>query len=204
VVDTGSGNLRSVYKALALAGGTPVITSEPDVVAKADKIVVPGQGTFGGCMAGLERDGGGLRQALLETVKRGTPYLGICLGLQVLFDASEEAPDVPGLGLVPGEVVRFRVPPPLKIPHMGWNACSRGPAASYASILADTPDETWFYFVHSYYPAPALAAEVALHTWHGHTICAAVARDNIFACQFHPEKSQQAGHALLSRFVHKS
>ncbi len=206
IVDTGSGNLRSVEKALALSGAEPVVTSDADAVAGADKIVVPGQGAFGGCVAGLERGGGGLRQAVLEAVKRGRPYFGICLGLQVLFETSEEDPTCRGLGLLPGKVVRFPHgvgvgEPRLKIPHMGWNACAHGAAAGRSAVLAGTPDGTWFYFVHSYYPAPADGGDVALEAEHGVRFCAAVARDNVFACQFHPEKSQQAGLALLSRFV---
>ncbi len=201
VVDTGSGNLRSVEKALERAGGDPVITSDPSVVAGADKVVVPGQGAFGGCVAGLERGGGALRQAVLESVRKGKPYFGICLGLQVLFDGSEEDPSCKGLGLLPGKVVRFKANPPLKVPHMGWNACGRGPAVTRTKVLADTPDQAWFYFVHSYFPAPSDPADVALAAEHGVRFCAAVARDNIFATQFHPEKSQAAGLGLLTRFI---
>jgi imidazole glycerol-phosphate synthase subunit HisH len=199
VVDTGSGNLRSVEKALTAAGADVVVTGDPDRVTGADKIVVPGQGAFGGCVAGLERGGGALKQAVLESVRAGKGYLGICLGLQVLFEGSDEDPSCQGLGLLPGRVARFDLTPPLKVPHMGWNSCHRGPAAS--PVLADTPDGSWFYFVHSYFPVPADARDLALEAEHGVKFCAAVARDNIFACQFHPEKSQQAGLALLSRFV---
>jgi glutamine amidotransferase len=201
VVDTGSGNLRSVEKALAAAGGRAAITSDPDAVARADKIVVPGQGAFGGCVAGLERGGGALKQAVLEQIRRGTPYLGLCLGLQILFEGSEEDPSCRGLGIVPGQVVKFVLPKPLKVPHMGWNACTRAAAAAGTPVLRGTPDGSWFYFVHSYYGAPADPRHVALEAEHGVRFCAAVARDNVFACQFHPEKSQQAGLSLLSRFV---
>jgi len=201
VVDTGSGNLRSVEKALFTAGGRATITSDPDLVARAAKIVVPGQGAFGGCVAGLERGGGALKQAVLEQIRKGTPYLGICLGLQILFEGSEEEPGCQGLGIIPGKVVRFGVKPPLKIPHMGWNACARGEAADRSAALRDTPEGSWFYFVHSYFPAPANAADVALSAEHGQRFCAAVARDNVVATQFHPEKSQHAGLSLLSRFV---
>jgi glutamine amidotransferase len=201
VVDTGSGNLRSVEKALATAGGEASITSDPDAIARADKIVVPGQGAFGGCVAGLERSGGALKQAVLEQIRRGTPYLGLCLGLQILFDGSEEDPTCRGLGIVPGKVVKFAVPLPLKVPHMGWNACARAAAAERTTVLGDTPDGSWFYFVHSYYAAPADPRDVALEAEHGVRFCAAVARENVFACQFHPEKSQHAGLSLLSRFI---
>jgi glutamine amidotransferase len=201
VVDTGSGNLRSVEKALATAGAHATITGDPDVIARADKIVVPGQGAFGGCVAGLERAGGALRQAVVESIRRGTPYLGICLGLQILFDGSEEDPSCRGLGVIPGQVVKFKIAPPLKVPHMGWNACARGPAAERSPVLGDAPDHSWFYFVHSYFPAPADPRDVALEAEHGQRFCAAVARDNVVAMQFHPEKSQHAGLSLLSRFV---
>jgi glutamine amidotransferase len=201
IVDTGSGNLRSVEKALTVAGADAGVTADPDAVLRADKIVVPGQGAFGGCVAGLSRDGGALRAAVLETIRKGTPYLGLCLGLQILFDESEETPGCAGLGIIPGKVVRFRLAPPLKVPHMGWNDCHHGPAAAGNRALADTPDGTSFYFVHSYYAAPTDRAHVALEAEHGVRFCAAVAKDNVFACQFHPEKSQTAGLGLLGRFV---
>jgi glutamine amidotransferase len=199
VVDTGSGNLRSVEKALTVAGGDVVVTADADRIARADKLVVPGQGAFGGCVAGLDRGGGALREAVLESVRAGKPYLGICLGLQVLFETSEEDTSCRGLGVLPGSVRRIPAAPGLKIPHMGWNRTRRGPAPT--DVLAATPDGTYFYFVHSYFPAPARAEDVALSTEHGVEFCVAVARDNVFACQFHPEKSQSAGLALLGRFV---
>lgn len=201
IVDTGSGNLRSVQKALEAAGGIAHVTADPDAVAKADKVLVPGQGAFGACMIGLGRDGGALQQAVLETIKRGVSYFGVCLGLQVLFDASDESPNTAGLGVIPGRVVKFQVPAPLKVPHMGWNPCTRGPAATAAAILARTPADTSFYFVHSYYAVPDDAHVVALQSDHGTPFCAAISRDNIFACQFHPEKSQTAGLNLLRQFV---
>jgi glutamine amidotransferase len=214
VADTGSGNLRSVEKALAAAGADVVVTADPEALARADKLVVPGQGAFGGCMAGLERDGGALRQAIVATIAAGKPYLGICLGMQILFERSEEEPGCAGLGVLPGEVRRFVPSPGLKIPHMGWNAThgtERAPDAAAArqeigrsassQVLAQVPDGTYFYFVHSYFAAPSRPEDVALTARHGVAFCAAVARDNVFACQFHPEKSQAAGLALLSAFV---
>ncbi|HXI58875.1 MAG TPA: imidazole glycerol phosphate synthase subunit HisH [Polyangia bacterium] len=210
VADTGSGNLRSVEKALAMAGADVIVTTDADQVAAADKVVVPGQGAFGGCVAGLARDGGALGQAVLQAIRAGRPYLGICLGLQVLFEGSEEDPTCRGLGVLPGQVRRFAERPGLKIPHMGWNATRPGPTSTTAltssqsapsPVLAQTSPGTFFYFVHSYYADPARPADVALETEHGIRFCAAVARDNIFACQFHPEKSQQAGLALLRSFV---
>ena len=201
IVDTGSGNLRSVEKALAVAGGDGFVTRDADQVAAADKVVLPGQGAFGAYVAGLAREGGALRDAVLAALGAGKPYLGICMGLQVLFEGSEEEPGCAGLGVLSGHVVKFKIAPPLKVPHMGWNACRRPAGAASSPLLADTPDGTYFYFVHSYYPLPARPSDVALYADHGGGFCAAVARDNLFACQFHPEKSQRAGHALLLRFV---
>jgi imidazole glycerol-phosphate synthase subunit HisH len=201
IVDTGSGNLRSVEKALTLAGAEAVVTHDADRIAGADKIVVPGQGAFGACMAGLTREGGALREAVLSAIRAGKPYLGICMGLQVLFESSEEEPGCPGLGVFRGHVEKFKIAPPLKVPHMGWNGCHRNPTGTGSPVLENTPDGTYFYFVHSFYPVPQEPREVALYSDHGGRFCAAVARDNLFACQFHPEKSQRAGLALLSRFV---
>ena len=201
IVDTGSGNLRSVEKALARAGGNPFVTGHADDLPKADKIVVPGQGAFGACMAGLAKEGGALREALLASIKRGVPYLGICMGLQVLFDSSEEEPGCPGLSVLPGKVVKFQIPAPLKVPHMGWNACYRPAGRAELPVFSNTPDNTYFYFVHSYFPVPDRPGDVALYSHHGQEFCAAVAKDNLVASQFHPEKSQQAGLTLLSRFL---
>ena len=206
VADMGSGNLRSVEKALARAGADVVVTAHAEEIARADKVVVPGQGHFGACMAGLDREGGALRGAILEALRAGKPYLGICLGLQVLFDSSEEVAGCAGLGVLPGVVRRFPADPTLKVPHMGWNRAVRprdrdGAGVAPPAALAQVPDGTFFYFVHSYFPVPARAEDVALEAEHGIRFCAAVARDNIFASQFHPEKSQDAGAALLSAFV---
>jgi imidazole glycerol-phosphate synthase subunit HisH len=199
VADLGSGNLRSVEKALGAVGGGGVVTADPDAIARADKLVVPGQGAFGACIAALSREGGALREAVVEFIASGRPYLGICIGMQVLFDASEEDPSCRGLAIFPGRVRKLRAAPGLKIPHMGWNRTQRGPAAT--PLLGDEAGGTFYYFVHSYVPEPARPDDVALSSDHGVTFCAAVARDNVFACQFHPEKSQAAGLALLGRFV---
>jgi glutamine amidotransferase len=199
VADTGSGNLRSVEKALAAAGAEVIVTADAERLARADKIVVPGQGAFGGCVSGLDRGGGALREAVMESIRAGKPYFGICLGLQVLFDASEEDLTCRGLGVFPGRVRRIPDAPGLKIPHMGWNRTRRGPAQT--DVLSTTPDGTYFYFVHSYYPQPERREDCGLSTEHGIELCVAAARDNVFGCQFHPEKSQSAGLALLRRFV---
>jgi glutamine amidotransferase len=199
VADSGSGNLRSVEKALAVVGADAVVSSDADTVARADRLVVPGQGAFGACAIGLDQGGGALRQAVLEVIRAGRPFFGICIGMQLLFESSEESPGVPGLGVLPGRVVRFAEHPGLKIPHMGWNRTARGPA--HSTSVREVPDGDFFYFVHSYYPAPERPGDVALTSEHGLPFTAAVARDNVFACQFHPEKSQGAGLALLRQFV---
>ncbi len=191
ILDACSGNLRSVERALAHVGGDVTVTRDPDVVRRADKIVVPGQGAFGVFMRGLAERG--LGEALRERIAAGTPYLGICLGLQILFEHSEEG-DCAGLGVLRGRVTRL-VPgdPALKIPHMGWNQVrghSRG-----------IDDGAYVYFVHSYRAEPADESIVALVAEHGVTFCAAIAHGNLFACQFHPEKSQAVGLRLLRAFV---
>lgn len=201
IVDACSGNLRSVERALGRAGGHPIVTRDPDVVRRADKIVVPGQGAFGVFMRGLaERDLGG---ALREAIADGRPYLGICLGLQVLFESSEEVfsgePPAAGLGVLAGRVVRLRPPSPeLKVPHMGWNRVRRLRAEP---LLAGVPDEAHVYFVHSYHALPDDRGLVALEADHGGPITAAIRKDHLFACQFHPEKSQAVGLAILRNFV---
>jgi len=200
VADLGSGNLRSVEKALAAVGARVSISADAETVGRADRLVVPGQGAFGACAAGLDRGGGALREAVRAVIDAGRPFFGICIGMQLLFESSEENPDAPGLGILPGRVRRFADRPGLKIPHMGWNETHRGPAAARGPATA-VPDGSHFYFVHSYYPDPARAEDVALTSDHGAPFCAAVGRDNVFGCQFHPEKSQAAGLALLRSFV---
>jgi glutamine amidotransferase len=200
VADLGSGNLRSVEKALAAVGARVAISADAETVAHADKLVVPGQGAFGACAAGLDRGGGALRQSVMSVIRGGRPFFGICIGMQLLFEASDENPDARGLAVLPGRVRRFADQPGLKIPHMGWNQTRRGPAGA-AGPAAGVADGACFYFVHSYFPDPARAEDVALSSQHGVDFCAAVARDNVFGCQFHPEKSQAAGLALLRSFV---
>ena len=193
ILDVCSGNLRSVERALAHVGGNVVVTRDAEVVRKADKLVVPGQGAFGVFMAGLAARG--LGDVLRERIAAGTPYLGICLGLQVLFEHSEEG-DCAGLGVLRGNVTRL-VPgdPALKIPHMGWNRVVAKQA------VPGIDDGTYFYFVHSYRVVPSDAGITALEATHGVPFCAAIRKDNLFACQFHPEKSQAVGQRLLKTFV---
>jgi glutamine amidotransferase len=195
VVDSGAGNLRSVERALAHAGGAPVVTRDPDVVRRADRVVVPGQGAFADCMAAMNRSG--LGEAVRESIRAGVPYLGICLGLQILFDDSDEHGPVAGLGILGGHVVRFPAGP-LKVPHIGWNQVQ---ASGEEPLLRGIPRDAHFYFIHSYVAVPAEGRQVALTCDYGGPFCAAVRMDNLFACQFHPEKSQAVGLRLLGNFV---
>ena len=189
------GNLRSVSKALEhVAPSAEVLaTADPAVIRSAERVVVPGQGAMPDCMRQLAASGA--REAVIEAAG-AKPFLGICIGLQMLFERGEEG-DTRGLGLLPGNVPRFRVSG-LKIPHMGWNeVLQRRPHALWAGI----PDRSRFYFVHSYFPAPRDEGVTAATCVYGMPFTCAVARDNIFAVQFHPEKSQSAGLQLLSNFV---
>lgn len=202
ILDVGMGNMRSVARALERAGASPRITGDADAVAKAERLVVPGQGQFRDCASALS-GGSGLGEAVRAFVASGRPYLGICLGMQALFASSEEAPGCAGLAVFGGEVRRFardlRDPAsqvPLKVPHMGWSEIRTTRAHS---MLAG--DDRWFYFVHSYVCVPDDASLVAATADHGGDFCAAIARENVFACQFHPEKSGAAGHALIERFL---
>jgi glutamine amidotransferase len=196
IVDVCSGNLRSVEKALEAVGGDVTVTRDPDVVRKADKVVVPGQGAFGAFTHHLAERA--LEAPLREVIARGTPFLGICLGLQVLFDESEEQGPQRGLGIVGGKVTRFAAAPGLKVPHMGWNQVRRVRADALAGALADGAH---VYFVHSYRVVPDDPAVTVLTSDHGGGFCAAIRKDNVFAVQFHPEKSQRVGLALLEAFV---
>jgi glutamine amidotransferase len=202
VIDYGMGNLRSVSKAIehVAPGCSVVVTGDPAQVAAARRVVFPGQGAMPDCMREMEARG--LRRVLLDAA-REKPFLGICIGLQMLFEHSEEG-DTPGLGLLPGRVLRFpaeRMKTPggekLKVPHMGWNEVEQVPHALWAGI----PDRSRFYFVHSYYPEPADAGLVAGWSAYPFRFACAAARGNVFAVQFHPEKSHVAGLRLLANFV---
>ncbi len=210
IVDVCSGNLRSVERALERVGASCVVTRDPEVVRRADKIVVPGQGAFGVFMRSLgER---GLGDVLREAIASGRPYLGICLGLQVLFDDSEEreagptteaaaAPTCAGLGILRGHVKRLRpTDPRLKVPHMGWNQIVLT-GNRPEPLLAGIADGSHVYFVHSFHAVPEDRSLIALEAHHGVAITAAVRKDNLFACQFHPEKSQAIGLQILRNFV---
>ncbi|MET0287168.1 MAG: imidazole glycerol phosphate synthase subunit HisH [Polyangiales bacterium] len=196
IADLGLGNLRSVARAVERAGGVATLTADPDALRRADKVIVPGQGAFRDSAIALER---GFGPALREILRAGTPFLGICLGMQVLFDGSDEAPGAAGLGHFGGQVKRFAKPlldadgTSLKVPHNGWNEVE----GSHPAL----PPKAWFYHTHSFVCVPDDPSLIVGRVHYGVDFCAAVARDNVFACQFHPEKSQEEGHLLLSRFV---
>ena len=196
VIDYGMGNLRSVCKALEFVGARPVLISDPAGLKGAGGIVFPGQGALGGCVKALKKTG--LEAAIRDWIAADRPYLGICLGLQALFEFSEEA-DEPALGIFPGRVLRFRLPPEFKIPHIGWN--------KVRFVREDSPlrkglgAEDQFYFVHSYYVAPEDPSIALCTTDYGVEFVSGVQKGNCFATQFHPEKSQANGLTLYRNFV---
>ena len=192
IVDYGMGNLHSVNKAIAAVGGTPVISSDAQVIAQADKLILPGVGAFGDCMANLQR--GGLVPVLQEYLHSGRPFLGICLGMQVLFEGSDEAPGIKGLGYFQGQVRKLNTA--LKIPHMGWNRLSlRGDSP----LLKEAGGE-YVYFVHSFHVEPQEQEIITAVCDYGMEVTAAVGKGSVQAFQFHPEKSSCAGMGLLRAF----
>ena len=196
IVDYGMGNLRSVQKALERVGQAAEVTGDAERIATAPAVVLPGVGAFGACMQNLTRLG--LVEPVRAAIAAGRPFLGICLGMQLLFDESEEFGPVRGLGVLPGRVVRFMPAPALKVPHMGWNSLR---VARRVPQLAGIESGTSVYFVHSYYPVPADPGVIATTTTYGPEFASSVAHENVFACQFHPEKSQRVGLRLLENFV---
>jgi imidazole glycerol-phosphate synthase subunit HisH len=200
IIDYGMGNLRSVQKGFEKVGFDAIVTSDPKVVLEADRVVLPGVGAFPDCMRNLEQ--GGFVEPLLKVIQGGRPFLGICLGLQLLFTESDEFGVHKGLDVIPGRVLRFpegmeENGEELKVPHMGWNqiAIHRRP-----QVFAGIDDGTNVYFVHSYYVKPADETVVAATTGYGIDFCAAIWKDNIVATQFHPEKSQEMGLRILKNF----
>ncbi len=197
VIDYDMGNLHSVCKGLELTGATPIVTNDPQELAAADGIVLPGVGSFDPAMQKLRATN--LEQPIHDAIASGKPFLGICLGMQILFESSEEGQEI-GLGIIKGMVKRFTHEPNLTIPHMGWNQLEL--TQTNCQLWQDLGANPWMYFVHSYYTAPVDSSVTAATTTHGsQTVTVAIARDNVMAVQFHPEKSSTDGIHLLSNFV---
>ena len=194
VVDYGSGNLRSVCKALEAVGASVSLVTQAAQLDRSDAVVVPGVGAFGDCAENLRACG--LWEPLREWLKTGRPYLGICLGYQLLFESSEESPERKGLGFLPGRVVRFRGDK-LKIPHIGWNRLRETCGPIYESL----PVDPYFYFVHSYFPVPADDDIVSAWCEYGGSFAASISNGSLHGTQFHPEKSQSSGLTFLKNFL---
>ncbi len=196
VIDYDAGNIKSVEKAMIYLGQQVKITRDPKEILSADRVILPGVGAFGDAMGRLKEYG--LEDVIRQVTKAGTPFLGICLGLQLLFERSEEAPGVAGLGILRGEILRIPKTPGLKIPHMGWNSldfCGNG------RLFQGIEGHPYVYFVHSYYLKAADPAIVTATTEYGVHIDASVEQGNVFACQFHPEKSSEVGLQILKNFL---
>lgn len=196
IIDYGAGNIKSVEKALLALGQEVVITDDADTILNAERIILPGVGAFGNAMAQLEKTG--LDEVIREAVRRKIPFLGICLGLQLLFEKSDEALGVKGLGILKGEVKKIPAQKGLKIPHMGWNSLNIKPQARLFDGIANN---SYVYFVHSYYLKAEDENIVAASTEYSTHIHASVESGNIFACQFHPEKSSDVGLRILKNFA---
>ena len=196
IIDYDAGNIKSVEKAMILLGQEVTITGDREEILKADKVILPGVGAFGDAMGNLRRTG--LDRVIRETVDKGTPFLGICLGLQLLFERSDEPPGVDGLGILKGEIVRIPEADGLKIPHMGWNSLH---LEHDGRLFRGIREGEYVYFVHSYYLKAEDENIVKASTEYGVHIHASVEQDNVFACQFHPEKSSDAGIRILKNFV---
>ena len=196
IIDYDAGNLKSVEKALQALGEETVITRDRDEILSADRVILPGVGAFGDAMEKLHQYG--LVEIIRQVVQKGTPFLGICLGLQLLFEESEESQGVLGLGILKGKIRRIPDTPGLKIPHMGWNSLTLRPETRLFSGLGEEP---YVYFVHSYYLEAADPEIVAASADYGVVIHAAVETGNVFACQFHPEKSSDTGLQILKNFI---
>ena len=199
IIDYDAGNIKSVEKALQKLGADVVITKEPKTILDAEKVILPGVGAFGDAMSNLKKYG--LDDVIHQVVERGTPFLGICLGLQLLFERSDETPGVEGLGILKGEILRIPEQGELKIPHMGWNSLH---LQNGGRLFKGLPEESYVYFVHSYYLKAEDEEIVKATTEYSVNIHASVEKGNVFACQFHPEKSSEVGLQILKNFVELS
>ena len=196
IIDYDAGNMKSVEKALAFLGADYVVTRDPALLEKADKLILPGVGAFGDAMKAL--DGFGLTDVIKNLVKNGKPILGICLGMQLLFDESEESPNVRGLSLLPGKIVRFSSEYGLKIPQIGWNSLN---FPKKTKLFEGINTGSYVYFVHSYYLKAEKEEVVAATCEYGNFVHAAVEWENIYGCQFHPEKSSDVGLKILKNYI---
>ena len=196
IIDYDAGNLKSVEKALSYLGEEAVVTRDKQKILQADKVILPGVGNFGNAMDKLHHYQ--LVEVIKEVAAKGTPFLGICLGLQLLFERSDESLGVEGLSILKGEILRIPEQEGLKIPHMGWNSLSIKPDTK---LFKNIPDQSYVYFVHSYYLKAEREDDVAATTYYSTLIHASIEKDNIFACQFHPEKSGDIGLKILKNFA---
>ena len=199
IIDYDAGNLKSVEKALLYLGQDVLVTRDREKILSADKVILPGVGNFGEAMEKLK--GSGLEEVIRETARQGKPFLGICLGLQLLFERSAEAPGVEGLGILKGEILRIPDREDLKVPHIGWNSLK---LQNQGRLFAGLEEEPYVYFVHSYYLKAADPQIVKAVTEYGVRIDASVESGNVFACQFHPEKSSRTGLKILKNFAELS
>ena len=196
IIDYDAGNIKSVEKAMQLLGQEVTITRDRETIMNADKVILPGVGAFGDAMGKLRQYG--LDEVIRDVTAKGTPFLGICLGLQLLFESSEETPGVEGLGILKGKIVKIPPAPGLKIPHMGWNSLH---FQNNGRLFQGIPEQTYVYFVHSYYLQAEEPEIVKATTEYSTCIHASVEKDNVFACQFHPEKSSKWGLKILENFA---
>ncbi len=196
IIDYDAGNIKSVEKAMLALGEVPVVTRDREKILQADKVILPGVGSFGDAMGKIRSFG--LEEVIKEVVAKRTPFLGICLGLQLLFERSEESVGVEGLGILKGEIVRISDQPGLKIPHIGWNSLK---FPSEGKLFQGIKEDSYVYFVHSYYLKAEDEKIVKATTEYSTLIHAAVEQDNVFACQFHPEKSSEVGLTILKNFI---
>lgn len=196
LIDYDAGNIKSVEKALEYLGAATVLTRDPETILKADKVILPGVGAFGDAMSKIR--GYGLEQVIVDVVKKGTPFLGICLGLQLMFEGSEESPNVSGLSLLKGSILKIPAGEYEKIPHMGWNSLH---LKNDGRLFKGIDEGAYVYFVHSYYLKASDDSIVRAETSYNTCIHASVEKDNLFACQFHPEKSSSVGLKILRNFM---